>query len=339
VKLTVKTCEIFPLMGIHSQDTKHAGAWRLHVIAATLDNTAECNHVMGICKGGSGGIDRAQLEAAAVALGVKRSTFYNWLADARKFGILNGEGDYLRYASQAKLSQILLCNSIDKAKAIIPIKLLFRPGWKDVVFAAYLKVNHHTCVGYTNRLQPVYKPNVISARTLEDLTGIPARTQRRYTKHAKSRRNIAVTEIPGSYEQARIENEASQERGEKRNYFPFNDMQQNDPAGVKDYRRVMAFNMPARRMVSDKSARVGARGRREQIARAIVSGLRLVTVCHYSNCYYPARPPQAINSETETYERRYYDRYTPSREDPPAREAFIERPRRSLTGVWDRVGG
>jgi hypothetical protein len=343
MKLTVKSCELFPLMGIHSQDTKHAGAWRLHVLAATLDHTAECDHANGICKGGSGKIERATLEAAAMALGVKRSTFYTWLADARAAGILRGEGDWLGLASQEKLSQILLCNSIDKHKAIIPLKLLFKPGWKDVVWAAYLKVNHHKHVGYTADLQPVYKPQVISGRTLEALTGIPERTQRRLNKHVRSRRNIAITTQRGSYEQAAGMNEAAQANGERRRYFIFNDMKQTDPAGVKDYRRVIAHTMPARRTVTDKVAKIGARGRRKQIERAIVSGLRLVTVCNYSDCDYPAPPPQANNSETETeyapYPRRYFDRFHSLQRATPRAGTFIERPRRSLVGVWDRVGG
>jgi hypothetical protein len=174
---------------------------------------------------------------------------------------------------------------------------------------------------------------------LEDITGIKERTQRRLNKHIKTRRNIAVTTQRGSLEIAAGMNEAARERGEKKHYFVFNDARQKDPAGVKGYRRVIAEAMPARREVSDKTAQIGTRGRRA----AILSGLRLVTVCNYSNSYYPARPPQATNSETErTYARRYFDRFhnpgKPSRGEA-APVTFYERNRRAVIGVWDRVDG
>jgi hypothetical protein len=321
-------------MGIHAQDTKHAGAWRLSVLASALDHNEQCDHANGICKGGSGKIERAKLEAEAIALGVKRSTFYTWLADARKFGILNGAGEYLYIASQQRLANIFLCNDIDKSKAVVPIKLLFRAGWKDVVFAAYLKANHHRNIGYTKKLKPVYRGKVISAKTIENVTGIPARTQRRYKKYIQTKRNIVVTTIPGSWETAKTLNQCAKEHGKNRHYFVFNDARQKDPAGVKDYRRVIAHTAPARRTVQDKHAAIGAKGRRVQILK----GLRLVSVCNYSN--YPARPQQAMNSETM---RIWYDnaRNTKARKYPtePTKEAFIERSRRGSVGVWDRVDG
>lgn len=331
-------------MGIHSQDTKHAGAWRLSVLFATLDHTAECDHVMGICKGGSGRIERATLEAAAVSLGVKRSTFYAWLADAREAGILNGRGEYLYIASQEKLSKIFLCNSIDEHKAIIPLKLLFRPGWKDIIFAAYLKANHHTRIGFNEKLQPVYKADVISARTIEGLTGIPARTQRRYKKYYKSLPNIGITDIAGDRETAQRLNEAAQEHGQARHYFPFNDPEQKDPAGIKQYRRVIAFTMPARRTVSDISAKIGARGRRAQILK----GLQLVNVCNHSDINYLSKVQAGTQMEAKRNPRRYYDgktlpiRSMQFREWTPeeAREVYVlraaKRPRSGGTGVFDR---
>lgn len=132
-KSPVKRLEFYPLILIHSQDTKHGGAARLHVLASALDHTAECNHAEGICKGGSGKIETAVLLDAALSFGVKRATFYNWLADACAAGIFHKDGETLYITSQEKLSQIVLCNSIDKSKAIIPAKLLFSPGWKSIV--------------------------------------------------------------------------------------------------------------------------------------------------------------------------------------------------------------
>jgi hypothetical protein len=331
-------------MGIHSQDTKHAGAWRLHVLASALDHSAECDHANGICKGGSGKIETASLLEAAQSLGVKRSTFYDWLADARRFGILRGQGDTLYMASQEKLSQILLCNSIDAHKAIIPAKLLFKSGWKAAVWAAYLKSNHHHQTGYDNKMKPQYKGDVISSKTLEDVTGVRPRQQRRLNTLVKAKGNIAVTTISGSRETANTLNQSARDHGKDRHYFPFNDPQQTDPAGIKNYRRVIAHTLPARRTVSDKYAQIGARGRRTQIDSAIRKDLRLVIVCHHSD--YHARPQQAgiLREGFTPYARRYHE--TPGQieaagrqaADAPDREVFVSRHRPHL-GVWDAMTG
>lgn len=348
-----RTAEIWPLMGIHAQDTKHAGAWRLYVLAYTLDH-GQCNHADHKCTGGSGKIERATLQEAAEKLGVKRSTFFYWLADARAAHILNGGGEYLYLASQEKLQAIFLLNSIDRSKAIIPLKLLFRPGWKSIVWAAYLKANHHKAAGTDERMKPVYKGKMISAKTLEDLTGVEPRTQRRYKEYiSSSRPNIGITDIRGSRETATALNKAAKDNDLDRHYFPYNDSQQQDPAGIKDYRRVIACTLPARRTVSDKAAMIGARGRRQQISAAILSGLRLVTVCNYSGSNYPTRPAQATaqaaNREARKNRRRYYQtkkqinrlletmqfrEWTPEE----TREAYILRARGRRAGVWDRVG-
>ena len=176
-----RTAEIWPLMGVHSWGTKHGGAWRLSVLFSSLDHSENCDHAAGVCYGGSGKIERETLEAAAMELGVKRSTFYLWLADAKKFGIFSGDGKFLYMASQQKIAEILFCNTIDQRKAIIPLKLLFKAGWKDVVWSAYIKVNHN-------------KKN-ISDKTLEGITGVPQRTQRRLNTNVKVKKNFAQTQV------------------------------------------------------------------------------------------------------------------------------------------------
>ena len=339
----LKSAAIWPLMGIHAQDTKHAGAWRLHVLASTLDH-CDCGHLYGTCKS-TGRIQRARLEAEALALGVKRSTFYSWLADARAAKILNGTREYLHITSQERVSVILFCNSIDEHKAIIPIKLLFKPGWKALVFAAYLKSNHHKLEGYTNKLKPVYKGKVISAKTLDDLTGVQPRAQRRYKQFVKTQQNIVITTIRGDWETANRLNQAAKEHGESRHYFTYNDPQQKDPAGIKNYRRVIAFTIPARRTVANKHAEIGARGRRAQIEQSILKGLQLVDVCNYSNIYSGTTPVQAARQiEAKSYKpRRYFDKpknillatmqnrdWTPEE----AREVYVKRARGK--GVFDR---
>ena len=307
-----KTAAIWPLMGVHSWGTKHGGAWRLHTLAATLDHNENCNHAENICNGGSGKIERATLEAAAQALGVKRSTFFSWLADAREWGILTGEGKFLYLTSQAKLAKIFLCNNIDSYKAIIPLKLLFKPGWKDIVWAAYTKVNHN------NKL--------ISEKKLEDITGVPTRTQQRLKTHVKIKKQTAITQIDGT--SANLQ--AAKDNGRRKGYFVFN--------------RNVAYALPARRSVSDKHSKIGARGRRLAIINSIkhdeVYGL-------FNNGNYPSLfelPQQATNGETiirlfnETEKQikkagRILQAQQRVKNDP--HEIYIKRPGKYRIGTWD----
>lgn len=319
-------------MGIHAQDTKHGGAWRLSVLFSALDHGEGCDHAQGICKGGSGKIERAKLESIAINdMKVKRSTFFSWLADARAAGILRGEGDYLYIASQDKLAQIFLCNTIDRRKATIPLKLLFKPGWKGIVWAAYLKANHHTRVGFTGELKPVYRGNVVSEKTLETVTGVLPRQQRRLSQRVDRKRQYAITTIHGSYEKAEALNQAARDHGQRRHYFTFNDPNQEDPNKQRPYKRVIAYTKPSRRTVDDKTATPAARGRR----RSILESLRLVNVCNYPNIY-KARPQQAgpLTEGFKQYERLYLETAT---QQDRAESGYIPRIGRfgKLRNVWD----
>ncbi len=307
-----KTAAIWPLMGVHSWDTKHGGAWRLTVLFSALDHNDNCNHAADICSGGSGKIERATLENAALALGVKRSTFYSWLADAKAWGIFAGDGKFLYMASQEKLAKIFLCNDIDSHKAIIPIKLLFKAGWKNIVWAAYTKANHNK--------------KLITENKLEGITGVPKRTQQRLNTHVKRIKNIAITKIDGTSTNLQAAKENSPHKG----YFVFN--------------RNVAYALPARRSVNDTHAKIGARGRRLAILKSIKSdevyGL-------FNNGNYPPlseRPQQATNGETitrlfnETKKHikkagRLLQAQQRAKSDP--HEVYIIRPRKYRVGAWD----
>ena len=314
-----KHAEIWALMGIHSWDTKHGGAWRLHVLATTLDHNKQCNHAAGICNGGSGKIEREKLEAAARQLGVKRSTFFSWLADARASRILSGDGKYLYIASQQRLARILLCNTIDLCKAVVPLKLLFKAGWKDIVWAAYNKANHNK--------------KIISENKLEEITGVPTRTQRRLNTHVKRKRNIAIT--TKSADKLHIE----REHGKHKGVFVFIDPKQGNA-------RVLAYSLPARRTVNNKDAKTAAKGRRQIILAGIQNSVfGLLDNGNYSN--YSERPQKAINGKTE-FTRLFHE--TPkqvkkagrmgqaqSRAKHDPSELFTTRSRRYVVGAWDVI--
>lgn len=345
MKPTVKTVEIWALMGIHAQDTKHAGAWRLSVLFSALDHTTECNHVMGICKGGSGKIERARLQAEAEALGVKRSTFYLWLADALKRdaagnSIMSQSGEYLYLASQAKLSAIFLCNTIDEHKTTIPVKLLFKAGWKAIIWAAYVKANHSSVIGYDNKMQKVYSGDTVSRRTLENVTGVKPRSQRRQNTFVKSKQGIAITSTPGSRETVAALNKAAKDHGQDRHYFIFNDPEQIDPAGIKNYARVIAFTTPSKHEVKDQHATIGAKGKRRQILAAI-KRLRLVQFCNYPDSLLE-RPRQATvktaNSETFTpYRRRYHETKAQKKQCPLSGDVLLLRRRGKSCNIYEAI--
>ena len=310
---TPKTAAIWPLFGVHSWDTKHGGAWRLSVLFSALDHNENCNHAAGICSGGSGKVERKALEAAAIALKVKRSTFYLWLADAKKCGIFSGDGKYLYMASQEKMAEIFLCNTIDLHKVIIPLKLLFKAGWKDIVWAAYTKANHNK--------------KLISEKKLQDITGVPMRTQQRLNTHVKRKHNFALTKTDGTTANLQAAKEYSSHKG----YFVFN--------------RRIAYALPARRTVSDKHAKDSGRGRRWRILAALnnvsVYGL-------FNNGTHPffELQQQASNREIETtrlfFETKKQDKKarrakTDSNNNPamPPKEFYTSHPGRFKAGVWD----
>lgn len=368
----IKTLEIWALMGIHSQDVKHGGAWRLHVLASSLDHSAGCDHLRGICKGGSGKVSRDLLEAEALRLGVKRSTFYAWLADARAAHILNGRGEDLYLASQKKLAEIFLLNTLDEHKTTIPAKLLFQPGWKALVFAAYMKANHSSIVDYTDKpnaerpkikihknknnekitaeiLYPVRRGDIISRGKLDAITGINPRKQRRLSQYIKSKRNIAITAIPGTQAEADTLTQAARDNGINRRYFVFNDPHN---AGTNvfgeplKYKKRIAHTLPNRYNVDNRHVTVGARGRRRQILK----GLRLVKICNHSSL--SAQPRQA-GRQLETFvkfARVYFEELPkPKRTNRhvdtgkevielKAAERFLLRRRGGMADVYDVCG-
>jgi hypothetical protein len=214
-------------MGVSSWITKHGGAFRLYVLARSLDPN------------GSGHIQIETLKAAAVQLKVKRRTFAYWIADALNCGIFEKmNGDILRVHSQGEVLRILGGREIDKTKVIIPLRSLFKNGWRARVWAAFLKANHNG------------KP--ISQKKLEDITGIPVRTQKGLGRYVSSRRQIGITDrpaecVPGMNEYAT--------RGKA---FVF-----VDPARKNE--RVAAIHLPSVKTVSNKNARITHAGRRSAI--------------------------------------------------------------------------
>jgi hypothetical protein len=214
-------------MGVSSWTTKRGGAYRLYVLARTLDPN------------GSGHIESETIKAAAVALGVNPRTVDRWLASALACGIFQKlYSEILRIPSQARVLRIFGGREIDKTKVIIPLKSLFKDGWRARVWAAYLKANHNG------------KP--ISQKKLEDITGVPVRTQKNLNRYVESRRQIGVTDRPADHVAGMNEYTT---RGKA---FVFTDPQRKNA-------RVAAIHLPSIKKVSNKYARIAPAGRRTAI--------------------------------------------------------------------------
>ena len=221
---------IWPSMGVSSWITKRGGAYRLYVLARSLDPN------------GSGHIEPGVLKTAAVQLNVKPRTFAYWMAQALECGIFENaywmNSDILRIPNQAKVLEILGGRQIDRTKVIIPLKSLFKKYWRARVWASYIQANHNG------------KP--ISQKKLEDITGVPVRTQKALGRYIESKRQIGVTDrsadsVPGMNEYTT--------RGKA---FVFIDPQRNNA-------RVAAIHLPSIKSVSNKYARTAPAGRRTAI--------------------------------------------------------------------------
>ncbi len=218
---------IWPSMGVSSWITKRGGAFRLYALARSLDAR------------GSGHIEAAALKAAAFALGVRPRTFAAWIAQALDCGIFEKlHSGMIRIHSQAQVVRILGGRQIDKTKVIIPLKSLFKNGWRARVWAAYIKANHDG------------KP--ISQKKLEELTDIPVRTQKSLNQYIESRRQIGITDRPADAVTGMNEHTT----GGKAFVF-------TDPA--RSNTRVAAIHLPSVKKVSNKNARIANVGRRSAI--------------------------------------------------------------------------
>lgn len=169
---TLQTVKIWPLIGTAA--TKRpaaAGAWRLWIFAKNLD------------KPGLGAIPLIDLIACIKDLGVSPKNQQRWLKQARRLGLIRDRASadgWIALPSPAKVAAILGCVYAGARPARIPAGDLIAPGWRAKVWAAYVS---------TQNGRP------ISRAKQEEISGVPASTQRAYDKQAGviRRPNYAVS--------------------------------------------------------------------------------------------------------------------------------------------------
>ncbi|MDP1715982.1 MAG: hypothetical protein Q8L41_14675 [Anaerolineales bacterium] len=267
-----KTAIIWPGMGVSSWGVRHGGAVRVYWLARTLDPD------------GSGHIDPENLKAAAVQLGVKPRTFDTWMKDALQIGIFEQLNKWtLRIKNQAETLRLLGARDVDKTRVIVPLKALFKNGWRAVIWAGYLKANFSKNeVNSQGENVTVYKH--VSQKKLAELTGVSVSAQKNtLQKHVKSIQQIGITEHPASM--VRMLNEYTSPN----KFFPLRDPKQNN-------KLVAAVHLPSEKRVSNKTARTATRGRR----RAILAHLqRYGLAC-------PILPLSNIRQANKTITRLFY---------------------------------
>lgn len=164
--------KIYPRMGLDAVHTKHGGAWRLWALCKKLD------------KVGAGSVDIHDLKLAVNELRINPRCYRLWLADALELGLLiEGVGRYWT-AGASKAAKLLGCPEIG-LPAAVPLKALFKKGWRCALWAGYLA---------TLNGRPV------SQRTKQTVTRVQTRTQRRYQQSIPVKRitNIAEVDAPRS---------------------------------------------------------------------------------------------------------------------------------------------
>lgn len=126
--------------------------------------------------GGCGVIpNKAFRQFAIKDLKIKRGTYDVWLARALHIKLFERSGDNLILAGYARAAAILGADRIGRGQ-YIELKKFLNKGWLSWVYAAWLKSRG-------------LEGKQISRKTLEELSGIPARTQRLYSKQAGIRAN------------------------------------------------------------------------------------------------------------------------------------------------------
>lgn len=153
--------KFWPIMGIMANKHNNGGAWRVYVLAKHLDMP------------GRGAIAEAELEVYMTKLRIAPRSWRRWIHQARAMGLLKeiSKQDIPWYvlASHQAAAIAMGCDYIGTRPAMTDAASLFGPGWRSIVWAAY---------------EQTHQGRPISRQTQENITGVPASTQRAYDNQA-----------------------------------------------------------------------------------------------------------------------------------------------------------
>lgn len=145
---------------------KPLGAYRLWFLAKHFDR-------------GNGFIPKKNFKRYLKSLEIPKSNLLRWLEQAIALGLLQSNGESYKLESWQGAARSVGVKRVLRFTKI-PLDRFIRPHWQAWVFASYL--TH-------------FDGKPISRETLEKLTGIPARTQLEYEKHARVEKTANYAEI------------------------------------------------------------------------------------------------------------------------------------------------
>lgn len=173
----MKTLKVHAQLIIAAKRKNLGGAIRLYFLAKNINSY--------------GWMLESELKAAAYEVGISKSSFYKWLADAKRAGFIRYVCDkqkrHLSFlTSYAEVYEILEVSFIDKQAVTVPASELLSPEWYALIWEAWTAAN--------------FNGKVISQDTKQKLSGVPVSTQRRLDRTAKIKRvrNYVVTETPAA---------------------------------------------------------------------------------------------------------------------------------------------
>jgi hypothetical protein len=279
---------ISPSTGIAAWNYKGGpGAWRLWILARALDTDAK-----NYC-------EITALRQALEGMGVSERCYFYWLKAAEGWGLLRLAHGNAYYMAEHKAALVFRAHP-DAKKATIDLGSLFKKGWKNEVWAAYIRANHNG--------------EQISRKKLHDITGVGTTRQRGVDRLVKRQQNIAITEHGGEHLAQQLQ--AYREFTNKAGPFIFKDKGKGDK---------VAYHLPARVSVPDKIATVGTTPKFHYTAR------------QYSRTH--SFSPRRANGEREIW-RLFYDcephrllQGSARLSDPD--EVFVRRGHSSRVQTWD----
>jgi len=149
---------------------KPASAFRVYCLAKSWE------------RGGSGFIPYRDFKHYLKELGIPKATYSRWVSQALELGLFEKSGKCIRLVSWQAACRVAGCQRVDRA-VFIDLDLFISKGWLSWCWA-----------GFVSRFD-----GMVSRLTLEQLTGVPERTQREHERKASVRNtaNYASYGKPG----------------------------------------------------------------------------------------------------------------------------------------------
>ena len=150
----------WPLMGVAAFRNGCGGAWRIWLLAKSLDDI------------GRGAIPQNYLEMYAMHLQIHRKSYLRWHTKAEKLKLItkvsrkSGAVDTI-LAGHAKAAYFIGCKHVGSRRARTRVALLVKKGWRAHIWAAYIT---------THLKRP------ISRAKMREITDVPESTQLVYEK-------------------------------------------------------------------------------------------------------------------------------------------------------------